>query len=88
MIQSIPAQEIKRRGVSAIDDAIAGGAVHVIRHNRPAYVVLTPERYEELLEAEEEAAAARTREALADHAAGRSRVLGADAAIRELDLYG
>jgi PHD/YefM family antitoxin component YafN of YafNO toxin-antitoxin module len=69
----IPAQEIKRRGISAVDDLIAKGDVHVIRDNRPQYVVMSEERYEELLEAQEEAAEARIRASLEDLKAGRVR---------------
>ena len=37
----VPAQEIKRRGIAAVDEALAKGAVHIIKNNRPQYVVLT-----------------------------------------------
>jgi hypothetical protein len=46
-MNTIPAQEIKRRGIGAVDDLIAKGAVHIIRNNQPQYVVLSEERYEE-----------------------------------------
>jgi PHD/YefM family antitoxin component YafN of YafNO toxin-antitoxin module len=72
-MNAIPAQEIKRRGISAVDDLIAKGDVHVIRDNRPQYVVMSEERYEELLEAQEEAAEARIRASLEDLKAGRVR---------------
>jgi len=51
----IPAQEIKRRGMAAVDEALTQGPVHIIKNNRPQYVVLTEERYNELLEIQEEA---------------------------------
>ena len=54
-MNTIPAQEIKRRGIAAVDDLIAKGDVHIIRNNQPQYVVLSQERYQELLEAQEEA---------------------------------
>jgi hypothetical protein len=34
-MNSIPAQELKRRGIAAVDDLIAQGDVHVIRNNQP-----------------------------------------------------
>jgi hypothetical protein len=34
-MNTIPAQEIKRRGIAAVDDLIAKGPVHVIRNNKP-----------------------------------------------------
>lgn len=62
----IPAQEIKRRGIAAVDDRIAEGDLHVIRNNRPQYVVLSEERYQELIVAEQEAYYARVRASLED----------------------
>ncbi|MCB1864641.1 MAG: prevent-host-death protein [Chromatiales bacterium] len=67
----IPAQEIKRRGIAAVDDALARGPVHVIKNNLPQYVVLTEENYQELLQAQEEAALGRIRASLEDAKAGR-----------------
>lgn len=67
----VPAQEIKRRGIAAVDEALAQGPVHIIKNNRPQYVVLTEERYKELLEIQEEAALARIKASLADVRAGR-----------------
>lgn len=54
-MNSIPAQEIMRRGIVAVDEHIAKGDLHVIRNNQPQYVVLSEERYQTLLEAEDEA---------------------------------
>lgn len=72
-MNSIPAQEIKRRGIAAVDDLIAEGDLHVIRNNRPEYVVLSEERYQELVAAEREAHYARVRASLEDVKAGRTR---------------
>ena len=44
-MNAIPAQEIKRRGIAAVDDLIANGDVHVIRNNQPQYVVLSEARF-------------------------------------------
>jgi mRNA-degrading endonuclease YafQ of YafQ-DinJ toxin-antitoxin module/PHD/YefM family antitoxin component YafN of YafNO toxin-antitoxin module len=54
----VPAQEIKRRGMAAVDEALAQGPVHVVKNNRPQYVVLTEDSYQELLEAQQETAGA------------------------------
>ena len=62
----IPAQEIKRRGIAAVDDRIAEGDLHVIRNNQPQYVVLSEARYQELIVAEQEAYYARVRASLED----------------------
>lgn len=45
MNNTITAQEIKRRGISAVDEALQRGPVHVIQRNRPRYVILTEEEY-------------------------------------------
>ncbi len=46
----ISAQELKRRGIGAVDRALREGPVHVIRRNRPSYVILSEEQYRRLLE--------------------------------------
>jgi PHD/YefM family antitoxin component YafN of YafNO toxin-antitoxin module len=62
----VPAQEIKRRGIAAVDDLIANGDLHVIRNNQPQYVVLSEGRYQDLIASEQEAHVARVRASLAD----------------------
>jgi len=44
----ISAQEIKRRGISVVDEALRHGPVHVIRRNRPSYVILSESDYARL----------------------------------------
>jgi PHD/YefM family antitoxin component YafN of YafNO toxin-antitoxin module len=86
-MNTIPAQEIKRRGIAAVDDLIAQGDVYIIRNNQPQYVVLSEERYRELLEAQEEAYDARLRTSLEDLKAGRTRrFTSAEDLIQALDL--
>ena len=70
-MNSIPAQEIKRRGLNAVDDLLEKGDVHVIRNNKPEYVVLTEERYQALVAEAEEAYLARLRASLEDVKDGR-----------------
>ena len=85
-MNSIPAQDIKCRGISAVDEALRDGPVHVIKNNRPSYVVLTEAAYAELLESSQDAARARLRESLNDLEAGRTnRYENADALMRALD---
>lgn len=85
-MNSIPAQEIKRRGISAVDEALHNGPVHIIKNNRPSYVVLTETDFTELQEAQREAAGERLRASLADLEAGRThRYADADALMRALD---
>jgi len=47
-MKTIPAQEIERRGISALDELLKDGPVHITRNNRPRYVVMTAEAYSEL----------------------------------------
>ena len=68
----IPAQEIKRRGLAAVDDLISKGDLHVIRNNQPQYVVLSEERYQELIRTEQEAYYPRVRSALQDVKRGKT----------------
>ena len=70
-MNTLPAQEIKRRGIAAVDDAIDRGDVHVIRNNQPQYVVVSEERYQALLAAEEEAHYGRVKAALGEVKAGK-----------------
>ncbi len=70
-MNTIPAQEIKRRGIGAVDELLAHGPVHVIRNNRPQYVVLSEARYRDFVEAEDAAYEARVRASLEDLRAGR-----------------
>ncbi|MBA4394478.1 MAG: prevent-host-death protein [Desulfobacca sp.] len=67
----IPAQEIKRRGLAAVDELIDKGDLHVIRNNQPQYVVILEERYQELIVAEKEAYYSRVRAALSDVKGGK-----------------
>lgn len=81
-MNTIPAQEIKRRGISAVDDLLAKGPVHVISHNRPSYVVMDEARYQLLLEGEEERLLAQWEQVKRDVANGDVTVLRSDEEIR------
>jgi PHD/YefM family antitoxin component YafN of YafNO toxin-antitoxin module len=70
-VNALPAQELKRRGIAAVDDLIAKGDVHVIRNNQPQYVVLSEARYQELVAEAHEGYLARVRSSLEDVKAGR-----------------
>jgi PHD/YefM family antitoxin component YafN of YafNO toxin-antitoxin module len=85
-MNSIPAQDIKRRGISAVDEALRDGPVHIIKNNRPSYVVLTEAAYSELLESSQDAASARLRASLNDLEARRTRRYeNADALMKALE---
>ncbi|OIO78131.1 MAG: prevent-host-death protein [Hydrogenophilales bacterium CG03_land_8_20_14_0_80_62_28] len=82
----VPAQEIKRCGIAAVDEALAQGPVHIIKNNRPQYVVLTEQCYSELIESRDEAALARIKASLADAKAGRvTRHDSVEALMQHLD---
>ncbi len=85
-MNTIAAQEIKRRGISAVDEKLGEGPVHVIKNNEPKYVVLSEERYRELIESEDKAYMARMRESLSDYKAGRVKRGSAEELIKELGL--
>ena len=64
----LSAQEIKRRGISAVDAVLERGPVYVLKNNRPKYVVLAEEEYRQLLA---DLAEARLAASEADWGAGR-----------------
>ncbi|MFA6056340.1 MAG: hypothetical protein WC769_13310 [Thermodesulfovibrionales bacterium] len=87
-MNTVPAQEIKRRGISVVDEILKekDGAVYVIKNNQPQYVVLSEDRYKELLAAENEAYMARVRSSLEDVKAGRvSRFKNAKELLKAID---
>jgi PHD/YefM family antitoxin component YafN of YafNO toxin-antitoxin module len=45
----IAAQEVKRRGITAVDDLLAQGPVQIVKNNRPLYVVISEKEYEMLM---------------------------------------
>ena len=70
-MNTITAQEIKRRGISAVDDALRKGPVHIIKNNKPSYVVLAEEQFNILVEEGDTLFADRIRESLKDYQKGR-----------------
>jgi PHD/YefM family antitoxin component YafN of YafNO toxin-antitoxin module len=85
-MQTIPAREIKRRGMSAVDDLVKAGPVHVIKDDRPTYVILDEAHYNELVEAQEETFRTRLAASLDDLQTGRTRRSTAQEIIDEFDL--
>lgn len=69
-MSSIPAREIKRRGMAAVEEALAEGPVQVVRDDEVRYVVLSAADYQTLLD---DLAEARLRASEADLAAGRAK---------------
>lgn len=78
---TMPVQEVKRRGMSVLDDSLASGPVYVIRNNTPRYVVMFADAFREM---EESLADARIAAAEADIKAGRVTHGTADKLMAEL----
>ena len=85
-MRTIPAREIKRRGIGAVDEYLKDGPVHVIKNDRPTYVVLDEAQYEALVEAQEEAYRARIEASLEDVKEGLVRRVSAEELIAEHGL--
>ena len=85
-MNTIPAREIKRRGISAVDEALRAGPVHVIKSDKPAYVVLTEDNYRELVDGYQEYFLAGVKESVEDLKAGRVRSMTAQQIVDEFGL--
>ncbi len=48
-MSTIPVQEVKRRGMSVLDEALAEGPVHLVKSNRAQYVVMSEQDYRQLM---------------------------------------
>lgn len=85
-MNTLSSQELKRRGLAAVDEKIADGDLHVIRNNQPQYVVLSEERYRELIAEAQEGYLARVKTALEEVRAGKVQTFAsADDLLRALD---
>jgi PHD/YefM family antitoxin component YafN of YafNO toxin-antitoxin module len=81
-MSTVPAREIKRRGISAVDEALATGPVHVIRDDEAKYVVLSEEDYRMLLS---DLADARLAASEADAKAGRIKRTSVGKLLTEIE---
>ena len=79
---TVASQELKRRGIGIIAEDCRREPVHVIRNNRPEYVILREEDYQRMLE---DLALARIAASEADLTAGRFTKGSAADLLRELD---
>ena len=68
LMELISAQEIKRRGITAVDQGLKSGPVHVLKSNKASYVVMSEEDYKEFMK---DLAEARLAASEADIKAGR-----------------
>jgi PHD/YefM family antitoxin component YafN of YafNO toxin-antitoxin module len=81
-MSNVPAREIKRRGMAAVEEALNEGPVTVVRDDEAKYVVLRTEDYQALLD---DLAEARLRASKADVAAGRVRKITPAKLLAELE---
>ena len=79
---TMPAQDVKRRGIGAVDKLLAQEPVHIIKNNRPTYVVLFEEDYQMMME---DLALARIEASEADILEGRVRTGSVTDLIKELE---
>ncbi len=49
-MSTVPVQDIKRRGISAVDKALEDGPVHLVKSNRAEYVVMSEQDYQQLMD--------------------------------------
>lgn len=82
-MNAIAAQEIKRRGIAAVDSLVAQGPVRIVKSNRPKYVIMTDADYEAMLG---DLAEARLTASEADVKAGRVRRGAAAQLIRDINM--
>ncbi len=47
-MKTLPAQELKRRGLAAVEDLLADGPVEIIKRNRPACIVVSIDLFRDL----------------------------------------
>ena len=78
----IPAQDIKRRGIGAVDEFVAQEPVHIVKNNHPMYVVMSEENYQVMME---DLALARIEASETDLKEGRVRKGSVADLMRELD---
>lgn len=50
-MNALPANELKRHGISAVEHLLVNGPVHIIKRNQPVCVVLAEDEYEKLTKA-------------------------------------
>ena len=80
-MNAVAAQEIKRRGIAAVDSLVAQGPVRILKSNRLQYVIMTDADYETMLG---DLAAARLAASEADVKAGRVHRGNAAKLIRDI----
>ncbi len=82
---TIPAQEIKRRSIAAVDDMVSKGDVHIIRNNRPPVCSVVSGAVSELPRRAGGGLRSRVLASLEDYKAGNVQFASAEELLRALD---
>jgi PHD/YefM family antitoxin component YafN of YafNO toxin-antitoxin module len=82
----VPAREIKRRGISAVDEQLKKGPVYIIKNDEPKYVVLSREQFEDMLDEDVEPLLDQVQGSLEDIREGRVRKITPDELAEEFGL--
>ena len=85
-MNTLPAREIKRRGIGAVDLALRSGPVHVIKNDVTRYVVMDIRQYRSLVDAKNKVHIENIRASLRDLKAGRVTKSSARELIEEFGL--
>ena len=80
-MKTLPAQELKRRGLAAVESLIVDGPVEIIKRNRPACVVISIEQFRALTSRRSSGAGHRVSDLFAGPARGRRQRKELDAAL-------
>jgi hypothetical protein len=84
-VRTISASELEHRGIGDWDQILHDGPVHVTKGDKPCYVIIEEDLYQELIEGYAEAERRSIEESLADMRAGRVRPMTAEQLMAELD---
>jgi len=82
-MKTLPSQELKRRGLAAVESLIADGPVEIIKRNRPACIIVSVDLFHELTGKRCAGKRPSISDLFAQPAKGRRRRKEVDAAIRE-----
>jgi len=83
-MQTISALEVKRRGISVVDEWIESEPVHIIKNNRPQYVVMSEAQFREMQAELDEMWELRIQASLEEMKAGRVEQGSAAQLMREI----
>lgn len=85
-MKSILAKQIKQHGVAFLDNLLKDGPVHIIKNNKPKYVVLSKKDYDALCKNEYEIYLERIKASLQDVKSKKVKKGSARELIKELHL--